>query len=269
MPSASALILKSAVPRLTSISILSAPPWPLLSAGRDQIVDDVWRDQNEQITPILRLRRKTEQLAQNRQVYKERNSGLRYRDLSHRKSANYGRFPVTDQDLVIGLLRLEGESNVHRRRTHARAFGMHLHQDLPGAGDVRRDAQVDTGLLELHRRARHVGAGAAGAHGAHVDDTDRHAIADEDLGLAVVERGDRGLSLDVGELDVAQRLHECRQIEVPDRGREDQVERRVDDFLAGVAERGERVPAERDDVLVRGEVFRRHERVGYAVEIGV
>src|SRR5438477_6870028 len=123
MPSASDAMLNSAVPRLTSrISTLSAiGPRDLLPAGRDQIVDDVWRDQNEQITPILLLRRKAEQLAQNRQIYKKRNSGLRYRDLSHRKSTNYGRFPITDQDLVIGLLRLERESNVHRRRTHARA----------------------------------------------------------------------------------------------------------------------------------------------------
>src|SRR2546429_5788654 len=40
---------------------------------------------------------------------------------------------------------------------------------------------------------------------------------------------DRRLRLDVGQLDPLQRLQERRQIEVPDRGREDQVQRRVQD----------------------------------------
>src|SRR6266850_6756307 len=107
----------------------AAPPG-LLPGGRDQIVDDVWRDQNQEITPILLLGRKSEQFAQNRQIYKKRDSGLRHRDLGHRKSANYSRFAVTDQDLIVRLLRLECESDIHRRRPNVRTLGVHFHQDL-------------------------------------------------------------------------------------------------------------------------------------------
>src|SRR6266568_3871900 len=272
MPSASDAMLNSAVPRLTSrISTLSAiGPRDLLPAGRDQIVDDVWRNQNEQITPILLLRREAEQLAQNRQIYKKRNSGLRYRDLGHRKSANYSRFAVADQNLVVRLLRLERESDVYRRRPDVGALGVHFHQDLTGSRHMRRDAQVDAGLLERHRGARNRLTGpTARVHGAHIDDADWHAVTDEDLGLPVVERGDRRLGLDVGQLDALQRLHERRQIEVADGGREDEIERRVDYLLAGVAERGQRVAAEGDDVLGRQEVLGRHQRVRHTVEVRV
>src|SRR6266705_3608207 len=252
MPSASDAMLNSAVPRLTSrISTLSAiGPRDLLPAGRDQIVDDVWRNQNEQITPILLLRREAEKLAQNRQIYKKRNSGLRYRDLGHRKSVNYSRFAVIDQDLVVRLLRLERESDVHRCRPDVGALGVHFHQDLTGARHMRSDAAVDAGLLERHRCARNRLTGpTACVHGAHIDDTDWHAVTDEDLGLPVIERRDRRLGLDVGEVDALQRLHERGEVEVADRGREDQVERRIDYFLARVAARRQRVAAQRDDVL--------------------
>src|SRR6266571_5095804 len=245
-------------------------PAGLLPAGRDQIVDDVWRDQDQEITPTLCLGGEPEQLAQNRQIYKKRDSGLRYRDLGHRKSANYSRFAVIDQDLVVRLLRLERESDVHRCRPDVGALGVHFHQDLTGARHMRSDAEVDAGLLERHRCARNRLTGpTACVHGAHIDDTDWHAVTDEDLGLPVIERRDRRLGLDVGEVDALQRLHERGEVEVADRGREDQVERRIDYFLARVAERRQRVAAQRDDVLVGWEVFRRHERVGYAVEIGI
>src|SRR5882672_12662373 len=84
----------------------------LLPGGRHQVVDDVWRDQNQQIAPDLLLGREPEQLAQNREIYKERNSRLRYRDHGHGKAANNGRFAVIDEDLVVGLLRLEREPDV-------------------------------------------------------------------------------------------------------------------------------------------------------------
>src|SRR6201988_4261123 len=160
MASARALIPHSAVPRV--ITRISSPglyrparPRGLLARGRDEIVDDVWRDQNQEIAPVLRLGREPKQLAQNRQIYKKRYSGLGYRDLSHRKSANYSRFAVVDQDLVVRLLRLERESDVDRRRPHVGAFGVHFHQDLAVRRDVRRDTEIDTGLLELDGGARH------------------------------------------------------------------------------------------------------------------
>src|SRR6266568_1425221 len=188
--SASALTQSSAVPRLirtSRMATLSCCLPGLPAARRDEIVDDVRRDQNQQIAPVLRLGREAEQLAQNRQIYKEGNSGLRYRDLSHRKSANYGRF----------------------------------------------------------------------------------AVADEDLGLPVIERRDRRLGLDVGEVDPLQRLHEGGQIEVAKGGRENQVERRVDDLLGRIAERRQGIAAQRHDVLVGGEIRLRDERVGHAVQIGI
>src|SRR2546428_3642111 len=149
--SASAPTLNNAVPRLirtSRIATLSAIRRGLLARRRDQIVDDVRRDQDQQIAPALLLGRKAEELAQDRQGYKEGNSGLRYRELRHRKSANYRRFAVADQDLVVRLLRLEREPDVYRRRAHVRALRVHFHQDLPRSGDVRRHAEIDTGLLE-------------------------------------------------------------------------------------------------------------------------
>src|ERR1041384_3543241 len=97
--SASAPIPHIAVPRLDiPISVLSAIApvvvRRLLPGGRHQIGDDVRPYENQQISPVLLLGREAEQLSQNREIYKERNSGLRYRDLCHRKSANYGRFAV-------------------------------------------------------------------------------------------------------------------------------------------------------------------------------
>src|SRR5437773_6533149 len=272
--SASALALNSAVPRLirtSRIATLSCCLPGLLAARRDEIVDDVRRDQNQQIAPVLRLGREAEQLAQNRQIYKEGNSGLRYRDLSHRKSANYGRFAVADQDLIVRLLRLEREPDVHGCRAHVRALRVHFHQDLPRPRHVRRHAEIDTGLLELHRRTRHVGTASTRttADGAHIDDANWHAVADEDLGLPVIERRDRRLGLDVGEVDPLQRLHERRQVEVAEGGRENQVERRVDDLLGRIAERRQGIAAQRHDVLVGREIRLRDERVGHAVQIGI
>src|ERR1700741_4879391 len=77
--------------------------------GRYQVVDDVRRDQDQQIAPVLIACRKTEQFADDRQIYKKRDAGLGSRDLSHRKSANYGRLTIIHQQLVVGLLGLERE----------------------------------------------------------------------------------------------------------------------------------------------------------------
>src|SRR5256884_9921789 len=80
---------------------------------------------------------------------------------------------------------------------------------------------------------------------------------------------DRRLRLDVGQLDPLQRLQERRQIEVPDRGREDQVQRRVHHFLIGVADGGQRVPTQVHDDVGGREVALGHESVRHAVAVGV
>src|SRR5467141_1821544 len=95
----------------------------LLTGGRHQVVDDVRRDQNQQIAPILRLGREAEQLAQDREIYKKRDSRLGYRDRGHGQAPDDRRFAVGDQDLVVRLLGLEREADVHRRRLHARVLG--------------------------------------------------------------------------------------------------------------------------------------------------
>src|SRR5258706_9192663 len=171
-------------------------PGLLPGARGHQVVDDVRRDQDEEVAPDLTLLGKAEQFAQNGQVYKERDSGLGYRDLGHREPANHGRFAVRDEDLVVRLLRLEREADVHRRRLDRRTLGVQLHQDLPVGGDMGRHGQLDARLLELHRGARHRVAGTGRRAG--VDDADRHAVADEDLGRPGSERQDRVLELDVG-----------------------------------------------------------------------
>src|SRR5260370_17445324 len=78
-------------------------PGLLPGAGRHQVVDDVRRDENQQITSLFRLGGETEQLSQDRQIYKERDPGLRDRDLGHRKPANYSRFSVAHEHLVVRL----------------------------------------------------------------------------------------------------------------------------------------------------------------------
>src|SRR5439155_15105465 len=148
--SAETRIPQSAVPRGTCR--MCSPG--LLPGGRHQVVDDVGRDQNQEITPVLQLRRVTEQLAQNRQIYKERYSRLLHRDLGHREAADHDRLAVRDEDLVVGLLRLERESEVRRRRAQGGALGVDLHQDLAVGRHVRRHLEVDARLLEAHRRPR-------------------------------------------------------------------------------------------------------------------
>src|SRR5690242_4069296 len=46
--------------------------WLLPGAGRHQVVDDVRRDENQQIAPLFLLGAEAEQLSEDRQVYKER-----------------------------------------------------------------------------------------------------------------------------------------------------------------------------------------------------
>src|SRR6266496_6083290 len=68
--------------------------WLLPGAGRHQVVDDVRRDQNQQVAPFFLLGAEAEQLSEDRQVYKEGDSGLGYRDLGHREAADDRRFTV-------------------------------------------------------------------------------------------------------------------------------------------------------------------------------
>src|SRR5712691_12261585 len=98
----------------------------LPGVGRHQVVDYVWRDQDQEIAPLLFLRAESEQLADDRQVYKKGDSGLHYRDRGHRKAANDSGFTVVDQDFVLRLLGLEGEADVDRGRLHAGVFSVQL-----------------------------------------------------------------------------------------------------------------------------------------------
>src|SRR2546430_1169330 len=82
-------------------------PWLLPGAGRHQVVDNVRRDENQQIAPRFLLGAETEQLPEDRQVYKEGDSGLGHRDLRHREATDDRGFTVVHQDLVVRLLRLE------------------------------------------------------------------------------------------------------------------------------------------------------------------
>src|SRR2546422_3665035 len=102
-------------------------PSSVAGARGHQVVDDVRRDQDQQVAPLLRLGRETEQLTQNWQIYKKRDSRLGYRDRGHGQAPDHGRLAVADQDLVVRLLGLEREADVHRRRLHARVLGVHLH----------------------------------------------------------------------------------------------------------------------------------------------
>ena len=56
-----------------------------------------------------------------------------------------------------------------------------------------------------------------------VDHADRGFLANEDLCLTIVERHDARLRLNVGEPDFLKRVEERREVELPDRGREDQL----------------------------------------------
>src|SRR5438034_8135196 len=88
-------------------------------------------DENQQVTPLFRLGCEAEQLSQNRQIYKKGDSGLCYRDLGHRKSANYSRFAIvrseehtselqSHSDLVCRLLLEKKKSRRRRPRFAAR-----------------------------------------------------------------------------------------------------------------------------------------------------
>src|SRR5437764_9577169 len=84
----------------------------LPGVGRHQVVDYVRRHQNQQIAPLLLLMGESEQLADDRQIYKKGDSRLDDVDGGHSEAADHGRFAVVDQDLVIRLLRLEREPDV-------------------------------------------------------------------------------------------------------------------------------------------------------------
>src|SRR6267378_8047627 len=94
-------------PALRPSGIIGSRSLP--GVGRHQVVDYVRRDQNQQIAPLFLLVAESEQLADDRQVYKERDPRLRYRDRGHRQAADHRRLAVVDEDLVVRLLRLERE----------------------------------------------------------------------------------------------------------------------------------------------------------------
>ena len=151
-------------------------------------------------------------------------------------------FAVVDQELVLGPLGLEDEAQVScSERLDRRPLGVQLHGDLAVAGDVRRHRQPDTGLLEDD-----AGLGIAG--GAGVDHADRRFLTDQDVGLPVVQCGDDRFGLDVGQVGPLDRAQERGEGESAQRGGEHQVDSRSGHDAAGVADAGQRVAAEVDDV---------------------
>ena len=61
-------------------------------------------------------------------------------DLGDRQAADDCGLAVADEELVVGALLPEDESDVRRRELRIRILGVQLEQDLAVVGDVRRDA---------------------------------------------------------------------------------------------------------------------------------
>ena len=83
---------------------------------------------------------------------------------------------------------------------------------------------------------------------AGVDYADRGFLTHEDVGLAVVERGDDRLGLNVRQVLPLQRAQERGEREAAERGGEDQVERGADDGSVGITDGRDRVAADVHDV---------------------
>ena len=214
-------------------------------------IDDVGRDQDQQVALLFTSRGLTEELSNERQIHENRDADLRDRHFRHGEPADHGRLAIRDEELVVGTLLLEREAEVRRRRLEVGALRVQRHQDVAVVCDVRRDGENDARLLEVHGRARRVLAGATAlALRAQVDHADRGLLTDEDLRLPVVERHDARLRLNVGKPDFLKRVDERREVELADRGREDQLERGIDDTRVRVRDRGQCVAADVDDVGV-------------------
>src|SRR5688500_19870155 len=103
---------------------------------------------------------------------------------------------------------------------------MEQQQDLPVVGDVRRDGEDDTDLLHLDRGAwllpRPTGAKVCRVG---IENADRNFLADLNRGLAIVERDDARLGLQIREPHFLQCIEEARELELAERGREDDAER--------------------------------------------
>ena len=121
---------------------------------------------------------------------------------------------LTSSRLVaICLAKLKPRSAAARACTADRSV-REVHQDLPVVGHVRRDRQPDAGLPELHRRAGR--SALPGLRRAGVNDPDRRFLADQDVGLVVVQGGDGRLGLDVGQVHPLERAQEGGEAEPAD-----------------------------------------------------
>src|SRR5438874_1553588 len=94
---------------------------------------------------------------------------------------------------------------------------------------VGSDSSVRPGS-ERRRRATQIGS-------VRVEHSDRNFLADLNRSLSVVERDYARLCLQVGEANFLQRVEEARELELAERCREDDAERRVDDSRIGVRDR--------------------------------
>ena len=146
--------------------------------------------------------------------------------MSHSESGYDHRFAVVDQDLVVGVLSLKCETDVGRRLANRRVLHDDPHQHLTGIGDVWRNTESNTGFFKSDRR--NVGKAACSPTRAcrtRVDYTNRRALTNENLCLGIVCRRNQRLRLQIGQLHFLQRFDERREVEVTDRGREDELQR--------------------------------------------
>ncbi len=165
------------------------------------------------------------------------------------QSTNDCRLAVSDQKLSVSRLLAEDESDVRRGELCIGVFSVQEEQDLAVIGDVRRNGQDDTDLLELDGRAGNCAPGrAANIRGAGVEHSDRDFLADLDRCLPVIQRHDARLGLKIGESNFLERVEEAGELELAECGREDYLERGIDYARVRIGDRRQRISAEKNSI---------------------
>src|SRR5690242_8942888 len=157
-----------------ALFIMAVVPDPLRLArvGRLPVIDDVWCDQDEQITLRFRAVRDAEQAADDRQVDEHRQTGLADADARLRQSAHHRRFAVGDEHFVVDALFREHGADVVGLELDVRVLDVDAHLDLMVRRDLRRHGEDHAGLLHLDRGAREVALVVRARAG--FDHADRH-----------------------------------------------------------------------------------------------
>src|SRR6185503_6805610 len=150
-------------------------------------VDDVRRDQDQEIPLCFVPVRYTEQTTDEREVNQQGDTGLCDTNAGLREPAHHRRFTVGNEELVIDALGWKDRADVSGRELHVRILGVDLHMNLPVIRDKWRDLQHNTCLAEAHS---YLGKGPSGvATGALFDRAHRRLRARREHGLAIVQRG--------------------------------------------------------------------------------